>query len=68
MNPKGNRMLNRAIHIIAVCQTRHPGRSKDYYLRKMNEGKTRKEALRALKRQISNEVWWHFIYDAERCR
>lgn len=68
LNPKGNRMLNRAMHIIAVCQTRHPSRGKDYYLRKIDEGKTRKEALRALKRQISNEVWRHLVYDAERYR
>ena len=66
LNPKGNRKLNRAIHIIAVCQTRHPSPGRDYYLRKMDEGKTRKEALRALKRQISNEVYRHLVYDAER--
>lgn len=68
LNPKGNRKLNRAMHIIAVSQTRHPSRGQVYYQRKIDEGKTRKEALRALKRQISNEVWRHLVYDAERYR
>ena len=68
LNPKGNRTLNRALHIIAVCQIRHPGLGRDYYDRKLGEGKTKKEAVRALKRQISNVVWRHLIYDAERYR
>lgn len=54
--PKDNRRLNRAMHMIAVCQTRHPGPGKDYCLRKMDDGETCKEALRALKWQESNEV------------
>ena len=66
-NPKGNRTLNRAIHIIAVCQLPHPGPGRDYYNRKRAEGKTGKEALRSLKRQISNIVWRH-LTDANRYR
>ncbi len=69
LNPKGNRTLNRAIGIIAVSQIRHPGNpGRDYYDRKLAEGKTRREALRALKRQISNVVWRHLVYDDERRR
>jgi transposase len=68
LNPKGNRTLNRALHVIAVCQVRHPGPGRDYYDRKLAEGKTKKEALRALKRQVSNVVWRHLVYDAERYR
>lgn len=30
LNPKGNRTLNRALHVIAVCQIRHPGLGRDY--------------------------------------
>ncbi len=67
LNPKGNRTLNRAIGIIAVSQIRHPGNpGRDYYDQKLAEGKTRREALRSLKRQISNVVWRHLVYDAER--
>jgi hypothetical protein len=45
------------MHLIAVTQTAHntPGRA--YYDRKLAEGKTKKEALRALKRRVSDAVW-----------
>ena len=67
LNPKGNRTLNRAITIIAVCQIRHSGNpGRNYYDRKLAEGKTRKEALRALKRRVSNVVWRHLVYDTDR--
>jgi transposase len=55
---RGNRQLNHAMHIIAVTQIAHrhsPGRG--FYDRKLAEGKTRKEALRALKRRISDVVF-----------
>ena len=45
------------MHLIAVTQIAHntPGRA--YYDRKIAEGKTNKEVLRALKRRISDAVW-----------
>lgn len=57
LNPRGNRQLNHALHIIAVAQTRHPTPGRDYYLRKLAEGKGPKEARRALKRRISDAVY-----------
>ena len=54
---KGNRRLNHAIHMAAITQIRHKhsdGRA--YYERKIAEGKTRKEALRCLKRRISDAI------------
>jgi len=54
---RGNRQLNHAMHIIAVTQIRHrhsPGRG--FYDRKLEEGKTPKEALRALKRRITDRL------------
>jgi len=57
LNPRGNRELNHAIHMIAVTQVGHDTPGRAYYLRKQAEGKTRKEALRALKRRISDAVW-----------
>lgn len=57
LNPRGNRQLNHAMHIIAFSQLSHPGPGRDYYERKMAEGKSQKEAVRALKRQISNVVY-----------
>ena len=55
LSRRGNRSLNHAIHMAAVTQLRFahsPGRG--YYDRKIAEGKTKKEALRALKRRISD--------------
>jgi transposase len=66
LNPRGNRQLNHALHMVAVTQVAHdtPGRS--YYLRKIDEGKTKKEAMRALKRRISDAVYRQLLIDAER--
>jgi transposase len=58
LSRRGNRRLNHAIHMIAVTQIRYrhsPGGA--YYDKKLAEGKTGKEALRALKRQISDAVF-----------
>ena len=41
----------------AVTQIRHDTPGRAYYLRKIAEGKSRKEALRALKRRLSDVVW-----------
>jgi len=57
LNPRGNRKLNHAMHLIAVTQTAHDTPGRVYYQRKIAEGKTKKEALRALKRRISDAVW-----------
>jgi transposase len=67
LSRRGNRTLNHAIHMAAVTQIRHshsPGRG--YYERKVAEGKTRKEALRALKRRISDVVYRHLTADTRR--
>jgi transposase len=64
LNPRGNRALNHAIHIIAVTQVGHDTPGRAYYLRRQAEGKTRKEALRALKRRISDAVWRQLQIDA----
>jgi transposase len=48
----GNRKLNYALHMVAVCQARPEARDGAYYRKKMAEGKSRKEALRCLKRRI----------------
>jgi transposase len=57
LNPRGNRRLNHALHMAAVTQVRNDTPGRAYYLRKQSEGKTRKEALRALKRRISDAVY-----------
>jgi len=64
LNPRGNRQLNHAIHIAAVTQIAHDTPGHAYYQRKQVEGKTRKEALRALKRRISDAVYRELLTDA----
>jgi transposase len=64
---RGNRRLNRAIHMAAITQTRYQhsdGRA--YYDKKIAEGKTGKEALRALKRRISDAIYQRLKADAAR--
>lgn len=61
LNPRGNRQLNRAMHIIALTQISHDTPGHDYYDKKLAEGKTRKEALRALKRRVSDVVYRQLI-------
>ena len=67
LNPRGNRKLNHALHIGAVSQLRYPGEGRDYYQKKIAEGKASKEAIRALKRRISNVVYRRLLADARRC-
>jgi transposase len=57
LNPNGNRQLNHAIHIAALGQMSHDTTGRAYYLRKQTEGKSRKEAMRCLKRRISDTVY-----------
>ena len=49
-------------------QISHDSAGRAYYLRKLAEGKTSKEALRALKRRISDAVYRQLVVDAERSR
>jgi transposase len=67
LSRRGNRRLNHAIHMVAVTQIRYrhsPGRA--YYDKKLVEGKTGKEALRCLKRQISDAIFACLRADARR--
>jgi transposase len=64
---RGNRRLNHAAHMTAVTQVRYPGtQGRAYYDKKIAEGKTPKEALRALKRQVSDAFYKHLKADAAR--
>ena len=63
LNPRGNRQLNHALHIAAVTQVRNDTPGRAYYLRKQAEGKTRKEAIRTLKRRISDAVYHKLLAD-----
>ena len=62
----GNRQLNRAIHTIALTQIRHHPDARAYYDRKRQESKTSREALRCLKRRISDAVYRQLQRDRAR--
>ncbi len=66
LNPRGNRQLNWALHMTAVTQLRYDTAGRRFYDRKLAEGKTTKEALRALKRRLSDVVYRHLVVDARR--
>jgi transposase len=57
LNRAGNRTMNHALHIAAIVQVRYDTPGRAYYLRKIAEGKSKKEALRCVKRRISDAVW-----------
>jgi transposase len=60
----GNRKLNYALHMVAICQARSDARGGAYYRKKIVEGKSRKEALRCLKRRISDAVFRNLMADS----
>jgi transposase len=59
----GNRQVNRVLHIMAVVQLRNPTEGRAYYDRKVAAGKTPMEAMRALKRRLSDIVYHRMILD-----
>jgi transposase len=61
----GNRQLNCALHRIAVCQGRVHPPAREFLERKQAEGKSRREALRCLKRHLARRVW-RLLIDSER--
>jgi transposase len=61
----GNRRLNYALHMVATCQARSDARGGAYYRKKIAEGKSRKEALRCLKRRICDAVYKSLVADSQ---
>jgi transposase len=67
LNRSGNRQLNVALHRIAVTQGRWHPPARAYLARKEAEGRSRREALRCLKRQLVRTVY-RTLSDAERTK
>jgi hypothetical protein len=66
---RGNRQLNHALHMAAITQVRYRhSEGRAHYDRKVSEGKTHKEALRALKRRISDALFAAIVADTRRER
>lgn len=57
----GDRQLNYALHVMAITQIRYDTHGRAYYQRKRTAGKSRKEALRCLKRRLADVVY-HAMY------
>jgi transposase len=64
---RGNRRINHAIHMAAITWIRHQhSDGRTCYEKKLAEGKTHKEALRSLKRRISDAIYARLLADARR--
>jgi transposase len=59
----GDRKLNHALYMMAMVQVRRPSAGQAYYQRKLAEGKSPKDALRCLKRRLSNAVYRCLVND-----
>ena len=62
----GNRRMNHMIHIAAISQIRLDTDGRAYYRRKRAEGKKPLEAIRCLKRRISDAIYRQLLEDAQR--
>jgi transposase len=58
--------MNHMLHIAAATQARLNTEGRTYYRRKLAAGKTRMEAMRCLKRRISDAVYRQLVADAQR--
>jgi transposase len=67
LSRRGNRTLNHAIHMAAVTQIRNlDSEGRRYYDTKVEAGKTKREAMRALKRKISDRVYRQLFADTRK--
>ncbi len=57
LNRGGDRQVNNAIHTIAIIRAKHQAETRAYLDRRISEGKTKREAMRALKRHISRDLF-----------
>ncbi len=57
LNRGGDRQVNYAIHMVAISRAKDHPESRAFLDRKIGEGKTRKEAMRALKRNLSKRLF-----------
>jgi transposase len=60
----GDRQLNYALHVMAITQIRRDTAGRAYYRRKRAAGHGHKEALRCLKRRLSDVVYRQLLHDA----
>jgi transposase len=68
LNRGGNRKLNHALYFVAVTRCRLDDETKVFMERKLSEGKTKKEAIRCLKRHLANVVYRNLVADGQRLK
>jgi transposase len=61
LNRGGDRQVNNAIHTIAIIRAKHQPETRAYLDRRIRDGKTKREALRALKRHISRDLYKRLV-------
>jgi len=61
LNRGGNRRLNAILYRIALTQARSSPQAQAYFARRISEGKTRREAIRALKRHLIRVIWRNWV-------
>jgi len=66
LNRGGNRQINCALHRIAITQMRLGGKGREYIQKRISLGNTKTEAIRALRRRVSDEVYRRMIIDEQR--
>ncbi|WP_223163573.1 IS110 family transposase [Nocardioides humilatus] len=63
LSRKGNRQINKTLHIMATVQLRRPSEGRSYFDRKTAAGKSNIEAMRCLKRRLSDLVYKTMLDD-----
>lgn len=62
----GDRQLNACLHVMALVQVRSHPDGRAYYQRKRSEGKSHNEAMRCLKRRLSDQIFRRMLRDAHK--
>jgi len=57
LNRQGDRRLNRALHVVAICRSSFHAQTKDYIARRTTEGKSTREIRRCLKRYLARRFF-----------
>lgn len=63
LNHGGNRQANASLHMITIVRLRYCDRTRSYAGRRLEEGKTKKEIIRCLKRYVAREVYHSLLAD-----
>jgi hypothetical protein len=59
LNPGGDRQANSALHTVAIVRLSHDPTTRAYVARRLAEGKTKREAIRCLKRYLARRMYHH---------